>query len=205
MPFVPTPHGIKACLRMGKAGQQVCNIFHIDAGATVTSAMLETIGGIIVDWWASTYGGLHSNDVVLSAVELTDISETGGIGVEYTTGLPLTGGAGENPLPNNVTVATKLLTGRTGRSYRGRSYFAGVPGNVLTTDQQHITDAFAGQLSSAWQTLATNLFAEGFKLAILSLIANKVPRAAGVLTAVTGAVTNTVLDSQRRRLPERGS
>lgn len=205
MTFTPTPNGVKVCLRFLKAGQQVCNVFHVDAGATVTSTILNSIGAAFATWAISSYVPLMSNDIQLEAVEVTDISESGGLGIEYTTGLPVSGSAGLNPMPNNDTVAAKLTTGRTGRSYRGRTFWNGLPEQALSADRQHLTTAYHDQMVVAIRELITSLVALGFKLAVLSLFANKLPRASGVMTEIVDTTVNTTLDSQRRRLPERGS
>ena len=205
MPFIPTPNGIKVCLRFTKAGQQVCNVFHVMGPSSVTVTDLETIAGIFVSAWNDHMKAVTTPDVSLDAVEVVDISTAGGLGIEYTTGLPLTGTSSGNPTPNNVTVATKLLTGRTGRSYRGRSYAVGLSTNNLGTNAQTITSAMATVLSSFFAELITNLATSDFPLAVLSLFTGGAPRTSGVLTEVNGTSTNLTLDSQRRRLPERGA
>lgn len=205
MAFIPTPNGIKVCLRFTKAGQQVCNVFHVLGPATPTTTDMETIAGIFVGAWSDHMQAVTTPDVSLEAVEVTDISVAGGLGIVYTTGLPLVGSSSGNATPNNVTVATKLLTGRTGRSYRGRSYNIGISTNNLQADQQHITSALQGVIGAFFAELITNLQTADFPLAVLSLFTGGAPRAAGVLTAIINVATNLVLDSQRRRLPERGS
>lgn len=205
MPFIPTPNGIKVCMRFTKAGQQVCNVFHCMGPDPVTVTDLETIAGIFISAWTDHMQAVTTPDVSLDAVEVVDISTAGGIGIEYTTGLPLVGTSSGNATPNNVTVATKLLTGRTGRSYRGRSYNIGISTNNLGTGQQTISTALQTVLGAFFAELISNLATSDYPLAVLSLFTGGAPRAAGVLTAITNVATNLVLDSQRRRLPERGA
>lgn len=205
MPFIPTPNGVKVCMKFTKAGQQCCNIFHVRVPSAPDEAMLNTIGSIFKTAWNDKLETSTANDTTLDAIEVTDISTAGGLGIVYTTGLPEAGGPGNNPLPNNVTVATKLLTGRTGRSYRGRFYMNGVSAPFVTADAQHITPTMQGHLRDFVDQLVADLLLEGLNLAIASFFSGGVPRTSGVLTDVTGATINSTLDSQRRRLPERGS
>lgn len=205
MAFIPTPNGVKVCMRYSKAGQQVCNVFHVDVGATPTLADLNTIGAAFKDWWVAKVKAYQSEDVTLEAIEVTDISALGAPGIEYNTGLPQSGTPGAPAMANNVTVASKLSSGRTGRSFRGRSYFVGLTPAYVTADAQHINPTMVTAFNAMWEDLLARLVAAGFELAILSLVDHGAPRAAGLLTAVQTVITNTTLDSQRRRLPERGA
>jgi hypothetical protein len=205
MPFIPTPNGVKVCMKFTKSGQQCCNVFHVDSGGAATVADLILIASIFKDKWSTHLGAFTSADTALSDIEVTDISEEGKPGIVYTAGLPATGNPVMGALPNNVTVATKLLTASTGRSYRGRFYMVGTPSGKLTGDSQHITADLVAALEAFVEDVAATLITEGFKLAILSLVHNKAPRLEGVLTEVLGSTVNLTLDSQRRRLPERGS
>lgn len=205
MAFIPTPNGVKICLRMTKAGQQVCNVFHVKVATAPTMAELEVIAGIFISTWQTYLQNVTASDVSFDAVEATDISVAGGLGVEVTSGLPLVGTSIGGPMPNNVTVATKLTTGMTGRSHRGRSYDIGLTENNITADRQHITAGLIAVFTDYFTNLISALAGNSTPLAVLSLFADKLPRAAGVLTNITNSSTNATLDSQRRRLPERGS
>jgi hypothetical protein len=140
----------------------------------------------------------------LQAIEVTDVSQENGVGIIYTSGLPLVGEGTGDTMPNNSTVASKLVSGLTGRSQRGRSYFVGMDRENTTANRQGITAAFQDALTEAWEALIDAIGTEGFELVVKSLFHNGVPRTTGVVTPITNAVVNTTLDSQRRRLPERG-
>lgn len=205
MPFIPTPLGVKVVMRFSKAGQIVCNVFHCRLEGAATEAILGTIASVFKTAWEDNLKTLTTSDTSLQAVEVTDISEVGGIGIEDTSGLPSTGTGGGELLPNNVTVATKLLTGHVGRSYRGRFFFIGPRANSLTSDKNHIDSTLQAGLVSFVETLVSELLAASVEMAIASFFHAGAPRTEGVLTAVTNASVNTTLDSQRRRLPERGA
>jgi hypothetical protein len=204
MPFIPTPGGIKVCMRFTKAGQIVCNVFHVQTDNPPDVAMLELIASIFKTAWVTHLQGLTSSDVTLTAIEVTDISTSSGLGIEYTDGLPLAATNNSGATPNNVTVATKLTSGLTGRSRRGRSFMIGVPVGMLSGDKQHVVQQLIDGLNAFIEDVAATLITESLKLAILSLFTGGAPRSNGVLTEVLGSSVNDTLDSQRRRLPERG-
>lgn len=205
MAHIPTPNGVKVCMRYTQAGQQVCNVFHVNAGAEPTVEMLNDIAQIFFDWWDTEMQPLQHAAVTLTAIEVTDISGPDEEGIVFTAGLPLNGTHSGGSLPNNATLATKLATGLTGRSRRGRSYLVGLPQSQLETGSQTVNNAYITLLQGAFADLLTALAVEGFNLAVLSLVNDGVPRTEGLLTDVTSVATNATVDSQRRRLPERGS
>jgi len=205
MPFVPVLDTAKVCLRFSKAGQQVCNVLHVEADTAIDNTVLNQIGSIVTTWATTQYLNHLSSDMTLEAVEVTDLTTAGGLGIVYTTGLPQTGGDTSGALPNNVAVAVKLATGLTGRSHRGRTFVPGIAAGALTADKQHINSTLQGILISAFDALISDLIAEGLTLVVTSLVSGGVPRTAGVNTPVLAPFVNTTLDSQRRRLPERGA
>lgn len=191
-------------MRFTQGGQQACNIFHVENTGAMDVAQFNVIADAFIDWWTTNLRSNTSPQTSLDAIEVTDISTSSGIGIEYTTGLPLSGTNGTAGLPQNVTVATKLSTGFTGRSKRGRSYFVGVPSNAVTSDG-HITPTFQGIVDGAFEVLIDTLRTLDVPLMVLSLVTGGAPRAAGILTEVIAAAVNLAADSQRRRLPERGA
>lgn len=205
MPFIPVPNTAKVCMRYSQAGQQICNVFHVEAPDPLDVARLNDIAAVFWNWFNTDVKGSVSNALTLEAIEVTDLTTAGGIGIEYTTGLPLSGTLTDGALPNNVTLAVKLTTGMTGRSHRGRSYFPGLTLGSITSDRNHVTSGAQSAIDLAFDALIDNLVTEGVKLVITSLFSGGVPRTTGVNTEVIDASVNATLDSQRRRLPERGA
>lgn len=211
MPAIPIPDGVTAIMKYTKAGQLCANVFHVRVPTTPDVAMLNTIGQIFRDAWLLKLQPYTSADVTLTSIEVLDAATPGGLGVEYTTGLPEAGVSASAALPNNVTIATKLSTGRVGRSYRGRFYFLGIPEAYLSTDKQSLLPVVQTALNDFVNELISNLQLSSMSLAVASLYSGvdvnhkPIPRTAGILTDVIGSSVNATLDSQRRRLPERGS
>lgn len=205
MPHVLTPNTVKVCLRFLQNGQNTCQVYHVDVGQEPTVAILNTLGGLFKTWWNSYIRDFTHSGTSLQAVELYDVSSDDDDGVIYTTGLPLSGSAAAGPMPNNVSVATKLLTGLTGRSRRGRKFFAGLDAAYIAAGSQQITPALQTGLQTAFTQLITDLTEEAMVWVVNSIISNGVPRLVGLNTPIIGTLTNVVLDSMRRRLPERGN
>lgn len=211
MPTILVPDGIRVTMKFRDASQQVRNVFYVKANVAIDEALLSTVAEVFKDSWNSNLQGYTSQLLFLDAVEAVDASVVGGTGIEFTTGLPIQGNSTLGGVPNNVTVATKLSTGRVGRSYRGRSYMNGIPQVHITSDQQHIDATLVTQLGLFFETIMTDLALSSCALCVASLYSGvdadhkPIPRAAGILTEVISTSTNTTLDSQRRRLPERGS
>lgn len=205
MAHIPVPNTMRVCLRYTQIGQQVCNVFHVRAPNDPTLADLTEVAETMVAWWNAEMKPLTHAGVTLDAVEVTDISSDDQEGIVFTTGLPLAGTHSGSSLPNNATLATKLTTGLAGRSRRGRSYFVGLPTTALETGSQTVSTTYATSLQGAFQELISALITAGFELVIASLYTNGAPRTTGIATPVENASVNRTVDSQRRRLPERGS
>lgn len=203
MAFIPTPNGVKVCMRYRQAGQQVCNVYHVDNGTSPSADDLTAIATTFGDWYESYAKANQSPSLVLEAIEVTDISVSSGAGIEYVPSGGVVGTNGGNPLANSITLAVKLATGFTGRSKRGRSYWPGLTTDDMA-DANHVTGAFASDLAVVFDHLITLLEGAGTPLSVLSLFTSGLPRLAGVLTHITNALVNTTVDNQRRRLPDRG-
>jgi len=205
MAFIPVRDGVKVCLRFNAAGQQACNVFFVKVVDIITETLLNDIASAFKLWWDNELQQVTNLNTSLEAIEVTDASVEGGMGIEYTTGLPLAGINSSGDLPNNVTIATKLATGFTGRSRRGRKYHVGLAQDALDTDSNHVTSAFQSFMDAAYNTLIDALITAGWNLIVASFTSGGAPRTEALVTEVTNATTNAAIDSQRRRLPERGA
>jgi hypothetical protein len=211
MPFIPLPNGIKVCLRYKQADQNTCNVFYVTTASAVTDTLLDTIGTAVKNWWIANMKPGTTTNTSLEAIELTDWSTAGGLGIEYTTGLPSFGTDASAALPNNATLAVKLGTGLTGRSNRGRQYVTGIGSGSLAGDKNHISTAAQTAFKAAYDALISDMVSAGVELVIASFfhgvdsLHKPIPRTTGVSHPVASVSVNTAMDSQRRRLPERGN
>lgn len=197
MPFIPTANGVKVEVNAVQNGVPIVNVQHVQVTAGVTPAELATIGGIYRDWYTTNIGIFHPS-YVLQNITCTDISvEDGAQSITPFVG-GLAGTASGAPLAANAAMCASLRSDRTGRSYRGRWYLGGLSEAVLQ-DAQNFTTASVGGVAGIIVDLIDALQTAGYVFSVLSLIANKVARVAGVLTEITSILVDTKVDSQRRR------
>lgn len=202
MPFVPFTNVAMVELFYRQDGQRIENVLHFQMTAAPTPTSLGALAGNVITWWDTVIKPLASSNVSLVAVKATSLNAQNAPAVENVTGLPLVGAIGTAQAPNNITVAVKLVTLNRGRSFRGRVFHVGMVNSQITTNV--ITSAFRTALASAYGALLVPAAFGGAVLVVASRTSNGVPRTLGVATTVTGISVNPTLDSQRRRLPERG-
>jgi len=197
MAFQPTPRGVKLEMNALQNSVPVVNIWHIQTPSTVSSADLDDILGAANTWWEDHKGAFHTS-YVLQNFTATDISVEDGV----QTILPYDGGSAGTATGTaaaaNAAVVASLRTNFTGRSFRGRTYFGGVPQSALV-DAQHIGTENAAGMASLVTDLIDGLAAVNMTLCVLSRYANKVLRVAGLLTEIISVIVDTKVDSQRRR------
>lgn len=108
------------------------------------------------------------------------------------------------PLPNNVTFSIKKMSGLTGRSARGRTYWIGIPKDKPTLADENLLDAtYAGLIVSAVDSIRTNINGVGtWEAVLVSRFLNGAKRAFGVTFPwVATTSVNTIIDTMRGRLP----
>lgn len=158
--------------------------------------------------WATAIGALNSGNVVGTAMvsflsdsmqidtvrtEYIDSQGTIAQVAEYALPAPVTGSADASS-PPQVAAVTSLLTGRPGRSYRGRMYWphlygALTDGQLGPTDAQNLATQMATFLGDAGEAAGTDF-------AMVPVVYSTV---LGTVSFVTTVRVDTVLDTQRRR------
>ena len=204
MQYVPIPNTVKVELVYSWDSQVCENVFHVKVPGEINTDLLDSIQGTFYSWYSVSLAAMQSNTVSFVKFILSDASTQYGISKEYGPGVVNAGLVSNNPsLPNNVSVAMKWNTGLRGRSFRGRTFHVGltesmVVGNNVTTDTRtYLLSTYAGLLSV--------LDAQGWQLVVASKFQGNAPRTTGLATEILTVTTDGVVDSQRRRLPGRGS
>ncbi len=203
MAFVPAVNVMKAAITLLWGGQRVVNVLNFLKGSTVTQADLEGLANALLTWWNTSVRPNTSSDAALQSIVTTDQSNQSAPSFTIQISPVAPGGEPGGTVSNNVAVVVSLRTGFRGRSYRGRVYVPGIR-NTHLVDQNHVYDAFAVALAAQYAALSTVEAATTTTHVIVSRFANKAPRATAIMTEVTSYVTETTVDSQRRRLPLRG-
>lgn len=204
MPFIPVPGVVQVEIRQTLHGQRIENVFYVDVGTEVPTSSLENITELMGDWWEALVLPNLSNNIALREVYGTDLSSASGGTHTRTYTTPVPGSVVGESLPANCALCVSLRTAQRGRSFRGRSYVAGIPEEASANSV--VSNVVAAPLLAAYQTLITSGdYTERFPLVVVSRVADGAPRVTGVATPiVTAVLTNQVISSQRRRLPGRG-
>jgi hypothetical protein len=203
-PFVPLPNTMEANLRFLLGGQKIENVFHFSYdGASFGVAASEVSAMIQNEFWHLLRNHL-SGSVAFKEIYLVDMNSADG--GTYTAPIiidPL-GAGGDTVLPNNVAFCVSLRTEKRGRSFAGRSYVSGLTPTQVDGNYLHASTANA--IIAAYENLRAVAATSTLPLVVASRKHAGVYRTLGVVTPVSAVVyKDLVLDSQRRRLPGRGS
>lgn len=109
------------------------------------------------------------------------------------------------PTPNNVTFAVKKLSGLTGRSARGRTYWIGIPRNQLkSTNENEVSATYAANVVVSVDAIRTAIIGAALWSPVLvSRFAGGVARSEGKTFPWVDTVNiNERVDTQRGRLPQ---
>lgn len=175
--------------------QERANVFHVE----VTGAADPDLAAIAdaFDGHDAAYGtALRTPITLLNRIVVTNISTS--LQSQYTKPItpPRPGTATGNSSPGNVTSTVSWRSLFVGRQFRGRTYMVETP-----IDQVTPSETINGARASALATWASNLLGALSALGHVLKIASFTHNAA---YGVVSAVIETILDSQRRRLPGRG-
>lgn len=205
-PFIPFPQGA-SCELIGYCNSNfVENIFHVEHLVhDFTAYDLLVLRNIAIAWVTNYYSYAYSNSCFIVRIRSKSLhSQTGPVD-DYELPVPIGGQVSEAPLPNNVTFCSKLLTGLIGRSQRGRWYSIGMCS--VQTDGNDASAAYASGMRASLEALRTAIPADAnpMRMVVASYRTNKAWRSVVSSHPVTEiSITDTHLDSQRRRLTGRG-
>jgi len=204
MPFIPAPNVGQFNLLFSLDGQTVENVFHSRFASAPDVTTLGLVGLAYKDWWVDNMAPILSPDISLVQVVAVDLTTDSGATATVITDLPHAGSNGESAVPNNVALCVSLRTANRGRSFRGRSYVAGLGESSVTVSR--VNTILVGQIVSAYNELITTLQGIDAPLVVVSKFHDRAARTEAVSTAVeTALCIDNVVDSQRRRLPGRGT
>lgn len=202
MAFIPLPSGIRVAVEYIQNGQVVVNVYHVTTAQPITTVNLTALAQILVDWWTTDMRQNFVQAIGLQRVTVTDVSVANGLQVINQQSPVIPGTIVGAAAPNNVAIVATQRTGFSGRSFRGRNYFAGVAAAEIADN--FISSTYAGNVINDMNSLATRLSAGGFQLVVASYRANGAPRVTGVATPVSNFSMDLRVDTQRRRLPGTG-
>jgi len=204
MAAVTLPFGVRSSMEFELDGQLVVNVYHAQSIETVASINLTNLANAVGAWWEDFMSANFSQDIALNRVIAKDISEVDGEQYELFYSTPVPGQSTGASLPNNVAACIGWTTSRTGRSYRGRSYYAGLPESIVTANTIAAPN-LAAIVADCNELVTAVSDVSPFSLVVASFYNEGAVRTEGVGTPITGMSANDIVDSQRRRLPGRGT
>jgi hypothetical protein len=204
MPFIPVENTAMVEIRGLIAGQKVENTLYFEKSSAYSTADLEGIGDVIITWWQDNMAPITSSQYELREVYITDLSTDTSAAVSRVPADATFGAVGGEILPLNVSFSISFRTAFRGRSFRGRNYFCGFVLDQVDSNTVNATQVLA--IRNAYFALLGVASDFGVTWVVVSRHHNKAPRATGVTAPVLAVVAaDNIVDSQRRRLPSRGT
>jgi len=203
MAFIPASQIVRVVVEQLIAEQICANVFHVDANEPVTAAVINLILDEFETWVNDSFSELQSQDADTTGLSGRDLTSATGLLVERPFVTPVPGVVASPVLPNNVAVCMTLFTDLSGRSFRGRSYVGGIAESTIV--ESSLALATATFYAAMYIDLVDALSLAGYELVVTSFQTAGAPRVAAVSTPVTAIGCQTITDSQRRRLPGRGT
>lgn len=177
------------------------NVYHVQMPGAVTAANLNALVSAFAGWEGTNGKQDRVNVCQLVEVIATDLTTANGLQVINNPNPPVAGVGSTASMPNNVSVAISWRTGHRGRSFRGRTFHIGLPESFATNNR--LTVSAETSLATDYTALISAVSAvTGAQLVVFSKQRDHVKLNPGLTTPITLVSINTVLDSQKRRLPE---
>lgn len=209
MAFVPVANTVMAELRYTWDTEPVENTLYFLGDDPPDATNMLALGNAIITWWGVSMQSSIADVVEFREVYLTDLTTNTGPAITANLGLPLLGSANNEPVPSNVAPCISFRTANRGRSFRGRNYLIGLPGDSV--DGNTLSSTYTTDMVAAYGDLQALVVSVGYTWVVVSrysgftIVAGKkvpTPRAAGIATPVTSVLfTDNIVDSQRGRLP----
>lgn len=205
MAFVPVPNTVQVEVIFELDGQVVENTMYFENVDSSTDAGgITALLNVIRDIVETELLPLLNSTIALVRLVGTLLDAIDSIGITVNVSPPVTGGVGGGAAPSNVSYTISFLTALRGRSFRGRNYIAGISGGDLTGNV--VSPTLRTGLLAYYTAIRAAVSEEGWTMVVVSRIADGTPRVTGVTTPINAFTTyDRIVDSQRRRLPGRGT
>jgi hypothetical protein len=174
------------------------NIF-VDPTATITHIVTAAIAQLVPHYYPS---------VAVTGCTFEDVRTVpfGGLDIPITP-VPGTKGGGVGGTPASVCLAVKKNTGNLGRSGRGRWFWPVSDSNAFGAGGNFVTPTFLADVVTAL-TNFQNAIESALLPATMGIVSYQTGgamRSAGLFQQITSfSTSDSFIDSQRRRLPNRG-
>lgn len=210
MAFIPVPNVAQIRLEGRIDNQQTINDLYFFQDGGFGELELANLTANVFSWWNTSIVTLLNEGFTSLRASARELTTQDGLAFETGSGSSAGSVVGE-AAPNNVAPAVSFRTGLAGRSFRGRNYIPGVSNTNITGN--NVATDWRDDIVAGYNLLLVGgtVLPAGFIWVVVSRFSgvdvdgHPVPRLAGIATTITSVLfTDTIVDSQRRRLPGRG-
>lgn len=203
MAFQSVPNAAEINFIFTYHGEIVQNVFYAERTAGYSLADITALAAHMDLQVGVTWVGQQPLEVTYLRTEVRGLSvENDLFASDNTTTGP---GTDVSPgLPGNVTFSIKKISGLTGRSARGRTYWVGVPTNKLqVADENRLNAGFVTSIVANVDVIRTQIpVVPGWTAVLVSRFTDGAKRSTGVKFPWTGTVNvDDIVDTHRNRLP----
>lgn len=199
MPFVPVPNSARVSVRATLFGQSIVNVLYVRGPGPISEAGLLNAATLVRNAYDANILPHLSNDILYQDVTARAMDTDSGPQVVLPWGEGNAGGQAVTSMPGNVAFCITHRTANIGRSYRGRTFLAGL--TEADVGSNLLNAAVADELEDGFNSLRAGLLSANLVFCVVSLFSSGQPRAQGVATPVTTSVArDNRVDTQRRRL-----
>lgn len=199
VPFVPVPGVVQVNIRFTLLGHSVENVLNFRYSGTPFGTAVSGIQTLLnAEWWPPIRGAL-SNQLTHIENYYTDLTDQAGPVSSQGAFSSPTGGHASASAPNNVAVVVTHRTANRGKSYRGRTYLAGLAKDFLTGNT--VSGSAITVFEAGFNDLIEAADVALVPFVIVSRRHNKEWRTEGIDTVVTTSLCrDDQVDTQRGRL-----
>lgn len=191
-------------VRYTNLGQQCENTLYFDKETAWDETSMVALADSIASTLIADVMSFMPSTLILREIYVVSLESATAPAITYTGGLPQPGLSAEAPMPNNVTLTISFRTAGRGRSARGRNYLMGLVEPLVVGNTVDV--GFTDRWEPFYLELLNDFPAEGFTWVVASRITGGAERAEGVTFPVVAfTYVDLTVDSQRRRLPGRGT
>ena len=204
MPFQPVAATALVEIVQELDSQIIENTLYFRRANNYTVSQLEDLCASIEEWWTTLVLPNLAEALTLNRVIATALHASTGPQFVRPASDPFAGGINSDPLPNNNALCVSFRTGLLGRSFRGRNYVAGIAES--DTLKSRVNAGRAEAIRAAYADMDSLVPGENVWVVVSRTVDGVVQSPTALTNAVTAVVlVDTVVDSQRRRSPGRGT
>lgn len=192
------PRTARLTMTFVRDSRKFINALHMarEDQANLSLADLQIMAQVLVDWWDQQYKQLAGTSVSLTNVHAVKQDPSDPLEWDVTPSPPIPGTFSGVLERGSNTLALSWRSMLAGRKFRGRTYTVGMCENVANPDDT-VSSAFVNLAITTADNLLGRMFIPALNLIVFHRLDN-------TFTPLLFTVVDNLIDSQRRRLANRG-